>query len=523
MKKLGIGVQTLSKFREDDLIYVDKTKIIYDVITLSDYYFLSRPRRFGKSLLVNTIKEIFEGNKELFEETWIYDKWDFEQTNPVINLEFSGMDYKNLGLEKALERELDKIARKFNISFKNSTTYQEKFLELVETLGKEKRVVILIDEYDKPIIDFLDKDKRHIAEENRQILKNLYSGLKKSDEFIRLLFITGVSKFARVSIFSELNNLEDITMVEKYSQIAGYTTEEIFDNYGSYLNQIKDKYGLENDFFVHTLQQWYDGYSWDAKNFLYNPFSILNLCSSQAFNNYWFKSGTPTFLTKLIRSKNINVSAYDDSFLVSEYGLDSYDIENIDIPTLLFQTGYLTLKERIIDPNDFSSTFRLAYPNKEVRDSFYHYLIGEYTGFDRTHFYEFTSRIKESLEQNDIEEFILNLKALYASIPYDIFINNLEAYYHTVVYLILRLLGLRISVEVETARGRLDAIVKTDKYIYVMEFKMGTADQALKQIEDRKYYEPYQNEVQQLILMGIAFDEDVKNIHEYLVKDGSKL
>ena len=205
--------------------------------------------------------------------------------------------------------------------------------------------------------------------------------------------------------------------------------------------------------------------------------------------------------------------------MVSEYVLDSYNIENIDVTNLLFQTGYLTIKEKIINPNDYSMTYRLGYPNKEVRDSIYHYLVGEYTGIDTTNFHEEISSIKKSLEINDIEEFILNLKSLYASIPYDIFIKNLEAYYHTVIYLLLKLLGLRVSVEVETSRGRLDAIVQTDEYIHIMEFKMGSAEDALNQIEDKKYYEPYLNQDKKVILLGIAFSEEEKNISQWIIKE----
>jgi hypothetical protein len=518
MKKLGIGIQEFSEFKKNNLIYVDKTENIHKLVTSSKYYFLSRPRRFGKSLLVNTMKELFLGNRDLFEGTWIYDNWDWEETNPVIHIDFTSMDYKNLGLDVALGKELDKIAFQKGIEYTTSQTYAEKFSALIEKLGVENRVAILIDEYDKPIIDFLEKPQRVTAEENRQILKTLYSCLKNRDQYIRLLFITGVSKFSRVSIFSELNNLHDITTAEKYSGITGYTLKEIRDNYFQYLNPIMEKYNLDEERFFNTIKLWYNGYSWDAENFLYNPFSILSFLDLQVFDNYWFKSGTPTFLTKLIREQKIDIAKYDDSFIVTAHSFDTYEIDRIALPTLLFQTGYLTIKEKIINPKNMATSYRLAYPNMEVRDSFYEYLIAEYTGIRETSTYELSKSFKTALEEDNTDEFILNLKSLFASIPYDIFIEEREAYYHSVIYLVLRLLGAQTDVEVETNRGRVDAVVFTEKFIHVMEFKMGSAEEAIAQIEEKKYYEKYLSDGREIILLGVAFGAEEKNVKEVIEK-----
>ena len=523
MKKLGLGRQELFKFKRDNLIYVDKTKIIYKLITTGEYYFLSRPRRFGKSLLVNTMKELFLGNKKLFENTWIYDKWNFEDKYSVIKISFSKLDYEGLGLKIAIENKLKAFEEKENIILKK-TTIKDSFIELIETLGKEKPVVILIDEYDKPIIDYIENKTLNKATENREILKNFYSAIKDCDKSIKLLFITGVSKFSKVSFFSELNNLEDITINDNFSQIIGYTENEIVVNYCEYLSQIEKKFQIDRKRLFELIKLWYNGYSWDGENFMYNPFSLLNLFSSLGFSNYWFKSGTPTFLTKIIREKNVAIEQYDTSFVVKDAIFDSYELENIDLTVLLFQTGYLTIKKIIINLEDMSQSFKLAYPNKEVKDSFYDYLIGEFTGIDKTNFFEIIKQLQTELENNNVEKFILNLKTLYSNIPSEIFIKENEYYYHTVIYLILKLLKADIiEVEKQTNQGRIDAVLFTKKYIFVMEFKMSSVNIALKQIKNKKYYEPYLSDERKIFCVGVAFDKEKRNIKEYKIKTVKEL
>lgn len=517
MKKLGIGIQEFSEFKKNNLIYVDKTEIIHKLVNSNKYYFLSRPRRFGKSLLVNTMKELFTGKKELFEGTWIYDNWDWEERHNVIQLSFAKLPYRKLGLEAALELYFDEIAAEYGIRY-SQKEYSGKFIELIRLLGEDNGVAILIDEYDKPIIDFLNKEQRSTADENRQIMKNLYSGLKDSDKYIRLLFITGVSKFSRVSIFSDLNNLLDITTDKNYSTLTGYTNEEIELNYSDYIKQVRSDYNMDKEQFLDIVKLWYNGYSWDGKNFVFNPFSIISMFASRALDNYWFRSGTPTFLTKIIRERNIDLSSFDESFIISGHALDSYEINRIDLKVLLFQTGYLTIKEHMINPKNYSSSYRLAYPNMEVRDSFYNHLLSEYIGVEKSSFGEIIAHLQTALDENNIDEFVIELKSLYASIPYDIFINEREAYYQSVIYLVLRLLGTRIDVEVETSRGRVDAVVYTDRYIYVMEFKPGTAEDAIAQIEEKKYYEPHLSDGRQIILLGVAFGAEEKNIKDVIEK-----
>ncbi|PIE79390.1 MAG: AAA family ATPase [Candidatus Delongbacteria bacterium] len=515
MKKLGLGIQELSELRKDNYIYVDKTEVIHKLITTGKYYFLSRPRRFGKSLLVNTIEEIFRGNKDLFKETWIYDKWNFEEKSPVIKIDFSRLSYHSSNLKDVLSEELDTIAKSNNIVFEEDKVYSDKFKQLIQELGKENPVVILIDEYDKPIIDYIETSKKEKAEENREILKGFYSVIKGSDRYIKLLFITGISKFSKVSLFSELNNLTDITINRKYATITGYTEKEIADNYGEYLESIKKDFGFDRKGIMDAIRLWYNGYSWDAETFVYNPYSVINFFEAREFKNFWFRSGTPTFLTKFIKDNMVDFTKFDTKVITDDDTLDSYDINNIDLTVLLFQAGYLTIKEKIIDPEFYSVSYNLGYPNMEVRESFYKFLIADYTSIDKTTFSSITRKLKGNLAKREIDQFFLGLKSVFADIPFNIFMEKDESYYHSIIYLTMKLVGADIIPENGSSRGRVDAVVSNPKHIYIIEFKMSSVNDALKQIEKRKYYEPYLYDGREIICIGVAFDRKERNIKDY--------
>jgi hypothetical protein len=284
MKKLGLGIQEFSEFKDKNLIYVDKTKLIHKLIDDGKYYFLSRPRRFGKSLLVNTIRALFSCQKSLFEECWIYDKWDWEKHYPVIKISFSEVDYRTKGLEDALELALSQQAQIHGIEFETSG-YGSQFLELIKKLGSETPVVILIDEYDKPIIDYLESSEFEKAGQNRSILKTFYAGVKDQDKYIRFFFITGVSKFSQVSIFSDLNHLTDISISKHFADIAGYTKVEIERYYSDYLTDLGKELEQPESEIMKDIARWYDGYSWDGKSFVFNPYSIISLFYHQDFKN----------------------------------------------------------------------------------------------------------------------------------------------------------------------------------------------------------------------------------------------
>ncbi len=515
MKNLGLGIQELSMLRKRDCVYVDKTEIIYELINSQTYCFLSRPRRFGKSLLVNTIKELFLGNKELFENTYIYDKWDFEEKYPVIKISMAGLAYNKLGLENVLDKELDEIAKMNNIIFETAEVYFEKFKELIIKLSKKNPVAILIDEYDKPIIDFVEYTKREIAEKNREILRSFYSVIKDLDAHIKFFFITGISKFSKLSLFSELNNLTDLTFDRECANVTGYTQEDIVQNYSHYLSKIEADFNCDRKVLFEKIKLWYNGYSWDGRNFVYNPYSVLSFLKHSVFQNYWFQSGTASFLIKLIKEKEISLNKFDAPFKVDSNDFNFYSIEDLDVTAILFQGGYLTIKERIMD-EDYNLYYMLAYPNKEVRDSFHKNLVRAFIGVSNQELLEKVKVLKNMLEANKIDDFIEILKTIYADIPSHIFIADKESYYHSIIYLILKLMQPElIEAEKHTNRGRIDALVLTEKNIYIMEFKMSNAKSALSQIKEKEYFEPYLADEREIICLGVSFSQDKKNICEY--------
>ena len=509
MKKLPIGIQEFSELIEDNCIYVDKTKYIYSLMK-HKYYFLSRPRRFGKSLLLNTIKEIFLGNKELFKGLWIYDKIDWKPC-PVIKISFSNIDYKTLGLEKAIELVLTKLAQEHGIELSMSS-YSLKFDELIRKLAEKEKVVILIDEYDKPIIDYLDNLDQ--AEENRKTLKNFYSIIKDADQYIRFFFITGVSKFSKVSIFSDLNNLEDITLNDEFSTLLGWTQEELEHYFSEYIAIAEKRYANYYSDIKPVIKQWYNGYSWDGVNFVYNPVSLLIFFRNRIFNNYWFSTATPTFLMTMIREKQY--TAFDiEKCEVNISLLDKYDLKTMTLLPLLFQTGYLTIKHY----DFFTGKIILDYPNKEVADSFSTYILSELTigELDKTDV--LLGHITNAFTGNNIEKFIEAINVLFKNIPYTL-IEEREKYYHSIFYTIMKLLGVKIEAEILTIDGRIDAVVKTENSIYIIEFKINhSAAIAIDQILKKDYASKYSNDSRPKYLLGINFDTETKRADDYQFRE----
>jgi len=518
MKHLPMGIQTFRDFYELDYLYVDKTKQIHDLFARGGkYYFLSRPRRFGKSLLISTLAEIFSGNQKFFKGLWIYDKIEWTKY-PVIQIDFSKIDFGTPEkLEESIKKFLDKTAKNYDLILDKERTYKESFVELLEKLSVKGKVVVLIDEYDKPMIEYVEANKIETAKEIRGILKQFYSVIKGSDAFLRFVFITGVSKFSRVSIFSDLNNLVDITLMSNYSTLLGYTEAELQHYFSPYIEQMAKKLQVSKNHLIQAVKRWYNGYSWDGENFVYNPFSILNLFNANSFENFWFSSGTPSFLVKLIKDRQSDVEEFED-FPVESYTFDSYDIENMEMAALLFQTGYLTIKKITTKGIIKAKTYHLSYPNQEVRQSFLTHLFGEYTQRDISYCTQFLGRINEAVEADDIDRFVQEIKSLFASIPYQIFIGEKEAYYHTIIYLVLKITGAEVRCEDPTNVGRIDAVLETANKIYIMEFKIGkgSEQEALKQIKEMKYYEKYLGKGKDIVLIGMGFDPGNRNIGNYL-------
>jgi hypothetical protein len=494
MKKLPIGIQTFAEIIEEDYVYVDKTRHIVELIQAGKYLFLSRPRRFGKSLLVSTLSEIFAGNKKLFEGLYIYDKIEW-QAYPVIIIDFNGISFDDEEVFKAsLSSFLDRIAEKYEIIL-SGLFVKDKFAELIKKIAEktQQKVVILIDEYDKPIVNDIDNIEK--AVKNRDILRNFFGILKYSDAFLRFVFLTGVSKFARVSIFSDLNHLQDITLSPQFATLLGYTQNELENYFAQHISILCFKLKIKKEPLLAQIKTWYNGYSWDAEHQVYNPFSILCLFAGQRFSNYWFATGTPMFLTKLIKQTKLAVIEFENK-IVSEIIFDSYNIENINVFALLFQTGYLTVTG--INKKARTPQYILNYPNFEVKEAFITYLFESFTQNSLEEIQPAAEELREYLRSENIEKFMNLMRALFAKIPYQLHIEQ-EAYYHSLFYMIAVLMGIEIDLEVLTDKGRIDGVLMLEDKIYLIEFKYGKAgtkmnsltNQAIKQIREKNYQQRF--------------------------------
>ncbi len=503
LPNLPVGQQYFRSIIAGKSIYVDKTEYIYELCyPTGKNYFLSRPRRFGKSLTLDTIAELFSGNKTLFEGLWIADKWDWTETYPVIRMSLDAIGHK-IGLEKALVKNLNKIARSFDVTLE-STNAGLALEELIEAVAAKtgQQVVVLIDEYDRPIVDYIDPYNLNKANEQRDILKDFFSVLKDASKHIRLLFITGVSKFSKVSIFSELNHLTDLTLNKKYAALCGYTQAELESNFDMYLKRLPDDT-------LEKMKLWYNGYSWDAKTFVYNPFSVLNFFDSETYSNFWFESGTPTFLVKLLR-KRFNYTLQETE--VSNTILDSFRLEEfdaLDVNSILLQTGYLTIKERT--PYD---TFILNYPNKEVKNAFAQFLLSEYTHTPVT--INYGVNILRALDNNNLAEAIKVINDLIQTIPDQNYVKDKEKFFHAIVHLIFTMIGTDVRSEVHTPVGRMDTIIITAHRIFLFEFKMNeTAKDAIQCIKDRNYAASLRLRNLPITGIGVVFSAKTKGVTEW--------
>ena len=517
-KKLALGHQEFSQVIKNNCIYVDKTETIYKLVTKGTHYFLSRPRRFGKSLLANTLQELFLGNKELFKGLWIYDKWDWEKNYQVIKISFSLMDYDVLGLFDAINNELDEIAKTHKLILEAKTN-GSKLKELIKKLSVKQKVVIIIDEYDKPIIDYIhecagEKEADGCqADINRKILKYFYSVLKDLDRYIKFFFVTGVSKFSRVSIFSDLNNLTDITLHNDYSQIVGFTKDEIEHNFPEYIKSTADVYKDIYPDIMPEIKKWYDGYSWDGRNFVYNPVSLMTFFSKREFGNYWFDTGTPTFLMELISKQRKTI--YDiKNYITSASTLDKFDFTNININSLLFQTGYLTIKHKDIRTRRIT----LDYPNAEVEEAFSKHIIDSQTNNNLEQTQSLLYKVIDSFYDNRTDDFIKYVNIIFKNISYSI-IEDKESYYHSMFFLIMKMVGFETEAEIETIDGRIDAVVRTEAHIFIIEFKINqSAKTAIEQIKKKGYALKYADDKRPVYLLGVNFDTEKKLIEDYLVE-----
>jgi Predicted AAA-ATPase/PD-(D/E)XK nuclease superfamily len=513
LPKLPIGIQHFDELREGNYLYIDKTEFVYKLLNDGGAFFLARPRRFGKSLFLSTVLELAKGRRDLFTNTWIADKWDWQRKYPIVHLPFAKIDFKELGLRTAVLIELHNICKQYDIIPETESIKQLLGQILTEVSAKHGKIVLLIDEYDKPIIEYLEKSEMAQSIENQKIMKNFYGILKDSGQCLHLTFITGVSKFARVSLFSDLNHLEDLTLDHQYATAFGYTQTEVEAYFEPHIAANLQKFpDLTREMFLQRVKNWYNGYSWDNKTSVYNPFGLLNFFKKGQFMNYWFQSGTPTFLMHLLLGKG---ETSFENYTVSPTFLDQYDLENIQSASLLFQTGYLTIKN--YDENEQIMT--LDYPNFEVRDSFYQFLM-TYMGQREVDSKITVRDLAKYFRANDLENVYYSIEMVLNGLPYDVYKASNEALFHGLIHILFQYMGLNIESEVHTKRGRLDAMVQTDTHIYIFEFKYNkTTEAAMAQLLKRDYASKYRHLNKKIIGIAINFNKENRAIDEWIVQD----
>ncbi|MCS7077985.1 MAG: ATP-binding protein [Bacteroidia bacterium] len=504
MKPLPIGINTFESIIEGNFVYVDKTELIYTLVKQYGRYFLSRPRRFGKSLLLDTIQCIFEGKKGLFQGLYIYDKWDWTQTYPVIKIDFLGTFYDN---PQKLEVRLQKVLN--TQYFYHQIPYIEKINSAIdfETLitsvyqKYQRKVVVLIDEYDKPILDSINQTD--IARQHRDMLKGFYSVLKGCDAYLQFVFITGVSKFSKVSVFSDLNNLDDITISPHYATLCGYTHAELLHYFADYLQDVD----------IQQVQKWYNGYCWDVrKEKVYNPFGILKFLNTKQYKSHWFETGTPSFLIKLIEDKEQNIPDLEHA-IADHILLSTFDVENIPIVSALWQTGYLTIKKEIVLYG--VTRYELGYPNFEVEQGFTHSLLSIFVELSGSEQDSLTVDMIMALDAGEIEKIKRGLEILFCGVSYtySAHIKRYEGFYGSMVYCFFKGMGLECISEDVTQLGRIDLTLNMRDKVYLFEFKMAHHHQsALYQIKTREYYQKYLGLGKEVYAIGLIFDHQSKNI-----------
>ena len=506
-RKLPIGIQTFRTIREENCYYVDKTAYMARLVAEGKHYFLSRPRRFGKSLFLDTLKELFEGNEPLFEGLAIYPQWDWSVRHPVLRLSFGSGHFKEPGnLHKEAMAQLGTIEK-----VDGCDTAPAYFRHLLRTLHQQtgQPVAVLIDEYDKPILDALEEPE--VARANRDYLRNLYATIKDCDAHIAFTFLTGVSKFSKVSLFSGLNNLIDITLNPHYSAICGYTESDLDAVFAPELP------GLDRD----EIRTWYNGYNWLGEEAVYNPFDVLLLFYNRRFGAYWFETGTPTFLLEMLLERGVSALSLD-GLLSSEGLLSAFDVDHIATEALLFQTGYLTIRRTELRGGE--PYYRLGYPNREVQQSLNESLLNHLTG-NPSRQVEHSARLYDLLLVNDFDGLETLFEAFFASIPYQWHTNNeiahYEGYYASVFYSYFASLGLAIAVEDSSREGRLDMAVEFNGNVYLFEFKVverASAGAAIQQLKERDYAAKYRGRGEAIFLIGVEFSRETRSVAAFEVE-----
>ena len=527
---LPIGLQSFESLRRANFLYVDKTEFIEKLLH-GKYYFLSRPRRFGKSLFLSTLKAYFLGQKELFEGLYISEREEFlaaEQarqpwiTFPVLHLDLNAKNYvSRKSLLEILDFHLSDWEEKYSIARKEETP-EDRFKILLQTIYEttHQQVVILIDEYDKPLLETIEPKDAELNEEYRKILKSFYGVLKNCDQYIRLAFLTGVTKFGKISIFSDLNNLRDISLSDTYSAICGITEDELREYFDPEIKALAQEKNTTVEATLQRLKLQYDGYrfSVNAPN-IYNPFSLLNVFAENKFDDYWFYSGTPTFLIKYLQSEHFFIPDLDnDNVLIGKSMMENMRADPSQLVSIFYQSGYLTIK----DYDEHDGIYRLGFPNNEVRYAFLEVLLPSYLDWGMRPITVEISAFNKEIDAGKVDDFMTRVKSIIAAIPYSTVprknIKLREEYYQGIVAVIFQMLGRLIQTEVHCATGRVDAILHTANIIYIFEFKLwsaGSAEDAIEQIKTQGYADKFLSSRKQIVLVGASFDSRRRNLRTW--------
>ena len=516
LKNLPIGIQDFEKIRVNNYLYIDKTALMYKLVSTGCYYFLSRPRRFGKSLLISTLKAYFEGKKELFsglaverlEKDWI--------EYPILHLDLNTAKYT---AKDALNNVLNNALKKWEKIYgaqESETEFGLRFEGVIRRAYEKtgKRVVILVDEYDKPMLQAIGNDE--LQDDYRATLKGFYGALKSMDGCIKFAMLTGITKFGKVSIFSDLNNLEDISMDRRYYSICGISNDELKNTLSPYVAKLAENQGISSTEAYTELERRYDGYhfTYDVEG-MYNPFSVLNTFAKLEFNNYWYETGTPSYLAELLKRHNCNLEQLANEEVDSDL-LNSIDSTSTNPIPVIFQSGYLTIKDY---EREFK-LYKLGFPNEEVKDGFLRYLLPNYSqtveeGKSNFHIMNFVREVRAG----KTDAFMQRLKSFFANTPYEL-VKELENHYQNVLFILCNLCGFYTRAEYHTSQGRIDMTMETADYVYIFEFKFEkSAEEALQQIKDNNYAEPFRTSGKKIFLIGANFDNTLRNIERYVVEE----
>ena len=524
MKKLPVGLQDFRYMRENGFAYVDKTSFLFQMIDSGKFFFLSRPRRFGKSLTVSTLKYLFQGEKALFLDTWIYDRWDWNTRFPVVHISMTEVDSSSPDrLEESLYTLLKEIYASFDLIL-DVRLVKDAFRRLLSSVYRKtgQRIALLIDEYDKPILDHLHEPVQ--ADAIRNVLRNFYSTVKDADPFLRFVFITGITKFTKAGVFSTLNNLADLTFRKAYATLLGYTQQELEDTFREYIHSSCEALDMTSSDLIEKIRRYYNGFSFDGRQFVYNPFSILNFFSESEFKNYWFESGSPYFLGQYIRNHQIEFDKLTDHS-VTESIFSGYEIETSPPESFLVQSGYLTFKG-FHEKKGYS----LDFPNQEVKDAFNQLILLHQYEIDPKHNDQIRDRIVDGLEARDFERIFAQMQQVFSAIPYPLYLQRekmashaggaerLERYYHVVLLTLLWGCGIDAVAEEPSNLGRSDLAIRYGQDVWVLELKKApnpqavkdSAQQGLEQIKEKGYGARYKD--RPLFLVGIGIDTEKRNL-----------